>query len=342
MMEDKWKEICYLFKINKASSEDIFQKEVVNIFEKLGWSRFNNEIEEKRTIDVGAAKSLKPDIIIKNHQKDFFVIELKRPTVNYIERNKSQLFSYMRQLKLNVGLLVNDRIRVFYEDINCRVPIEIMNIEFVENSNDGLQFIKLFSRKTFNQDVLITYCLNHLLSFDAMDYITSEDYKFKIIEFVKNDLRNMFSEDVIKMALNNIDINLQNVLDTNRKVKTETSTIDSTIVKDNITSNQEESEIEKVKRKVPMWLNKPNQTNTRILIKAMEYLNTNDDVSFKLLEMSCSDVERFKGNFDQMTNMRYKNHGKVFEKNGDILKLWEPVREFIKEQYSTFRNEINN
>jgi len=58
--------------------------------------------------------------------------------------------------------------------------------------------------------------------------------------------------------------------------------------------------------------------------------------------MSCSDVERFKGNFDQMANMRYKNHGKVFEKNGDILKLWEPVREFIKEQYSTFRNEINN
>ena len=174
-MENKWKEICYLMKINKASAEDLFQSEVVNIFEKLGWSRYNKEIDEKRKIDIGSAKSLKPDIIIKTKERDLFAVELKKPTVKYTGRNDSQIFSYMRQLKLNVGLLINDRIHVFYEDENCRVPVEIMNIEFNENAQDGLKFLALFSRQTYNHEILLNYCKSQLKSLDAVDYLTSEE-----------------------------------------------------------------------------------------------------------------------------------------------------------------------
>jgi hypothetical protein len=335
-MENKWKEICYLMKINKSSAEVLFQSEVVNIFEKLGWSRYNQEIEEKRIIKIGSANSLKPDIILKNQENDLVAVELKKPTIKYTARNDSQLFSYMRQLKLNVGLLINDRIHVFYEDSTCRVPVEVMNIEFIENDQDGLKFIELFSRHTFNHETLLNYCKNQLKSLEAADYIVSEEFKNKIIDFIKEDASGKFAKDIIEIALKSIEINITNTIDL-----TESEKINRLYMAENESKNNEsesiENEIEKVKRKIPRWLNNPNQTNSRILIKAMENLYQNESMSFSIFEKQCENIEKFRGNFEQMANFGAKNHGKVFERKNDNLSLWAPVSDFVKESYSVFQ-----
>lgn len=335
-MENKWKEICYLMKINQTSSENLFQSEVVNIFEKLGWLRFNKEIEEKRKINIGSANSLKPDIIVKNHVNDLFVVELKKPTVKYTERNDSQLFSYIRQLKLNIGLLINDRIHVFYEDRDCRVPVEIMNIEFNENAQDGLKFLDLFSKQSFNNEVLLNYCKSQIKSLDAVDYLTSEEYKDRIIDLIKNDASEKFGKDIIEIALKSIEINIINTIDQTESDKSDNQFVKETELRAN-ESDYVENEIEKVKRKIPRWLNKPNQTNSRILIKAMKYLSIEESVSFGAFEKECEDIDKFRGNFEQMANFGAKNHGKVFERNGDYLTLWKPVKDFIKESYLAFK-----
>jgi len=351
-MENKWKEICYLIKINRNSPENLFQSEIVNIFEKLGWSRFNKEIEEKRNINIGSANSLKPDIIIKNHERDLFVVEIKKPTAKYTERNDSQLFSYLRQLKLNIGILINDRIHVFYEDSNCKVPVEIMNIEFNENAQDGLKFLELFSKQSFNLETLINYCKNQMQSLDAIDYLTSEEFKSRIFEFIKDDACAKFSKESIELALKSIEINLINTIDITESKKTlDQFTNIQEIIKindsnfnstDEINTNEIQNdiqiEIEKVRRRVPRWLNKPNQTNSKILVKVMEYLNFKDSVSFSLIEQQCESIEKFRGNFNSMANFGAGNHGKVFEKNGDILTLWSPVKDFVKESYLAFKN----
>lgn len=334
-MENKWKEICYLMKINKASSEDLFQSEIVNIFEKLGWSRFNKEIEEKRKISIGSANSLKPDIIVKNNTNDLFVVELKKPTARYTDRNDSQLFSYLRQLKLNIGLLINDRIHVFYEDGNCKVPVEIMNIEFNENAEDGLKFIELFSRQTYNQEFLLNYCKNQLKSLDAVDYLTSDEFKNKIVEFIREDTGKQFSNDVIDIALKNIEINITNTIDITESVKSDNQFIEKSDLNTN-ESDYIENEIEKVKRRIPRWLNKPSQTNSRILIIVMEHLSKKESVSFSIIEKQCENIDKFRGNFEQMANFGVKNHGKVFERNGDTLSLWSPVKDFLKESYTAY------
>jgi hypothetical protein len=335
-MENKWKEICYLMKINKNSAEDLFQSEIVNIFEKLGWSRFNKEIEEKRKINIGSANSLKPDIIVKNHESDLFVIELKKPTAKYIERNDSQLFSYLRQLKLNVGLLINDRIHVFYEDANCSLPVEIMNIEFNDNAEDGLKFIELFSRQIYNHDILLDFCKNQLKSLDAVDYLTSEEFKSKIIDFIKDDACKKFSKYVTEIALKNIELNITNTIDLTESKKSNNQFVEKTEFY-TIDPDYIENEIEKVKRRVPRWLNKPNQTNSKILIIVMEHLSQKDTVSFGVIEKQCENIEKFRGNFDQMVNFGANNHGKVFERNGDNLILWTPVKDFVKESYSAYK-----
>jgi hypothetical protein len=92
-------------------------------------------------------------------------------------------------------------------------------------------------------------------------------------------------------------------------------------------------EIAKVKNRIPRWFQRPNQNNSRILIAYMKLLEKSESVSINQLAEVCKDVPNFTGNYAQMINMAEKNHGKVFNgSNGNIL-LWEPVREFIIQEY---------
>jgi hypothetical protein len=43
------------------------------------------------------------------------------------------------------------------------------------------------------------------------------------------------------------------------------------------------------------------------------------------------DEKFFESNFLQMKIIAEKNHGKIFEQNGDIVCLWEPIIESIRE-----------
>jgi hypothetical protein len=101
--------------------------------------------------------------------------------------------------------------------------------------------------------------------------------------------------------------------------------------------DREKNEILKVLSRVPKWFKRPDQTNSRILIKFMNLLEKTEEVTIDQLAAACEDVPRFHGNFTQMNNIAEKNHGKVFQLSGGIITLWEPVRDFIIHQYIDFK-----
>lgn len=331
---ERWNEICYLVNESKKKnlSEKEFQNEIVHIFEKvLGWSRFKNEIEEQRKVDIGSASSLKLDIIIKNESNDLFVVELKKPDAQYIERNDTQLSSYMRQLRLNVGLLINDKIRIFYEDDNCNNPIEIMAIEFVEDTEYGSKFVALFSKQNYNHENLLNFCKYQVESIDAIDYIISNDFENKVFDFIKKEVANIYSSEISDAVLKHINLSISNAEDNTIQVEG--------IKEDELKSEVIDKEIEKVTKRIPRWLNKPNQINSTILIKAMKYLSKEDSINFSIIEKECEGIDKFMGNFNQMANFGERNHGKVFDKNGDIITLWEPIKEFVRKQYAEYERK---
>jgi hypothetical protein len=97
------------------------------------------------------------------------------------------------------------------------------------------------------------------------------------------------------------------------------------------------NEVLKVLNRVPKWLKHPDQTNSKILITFMNLLEKSEEVTLEQLAVACSDVQKFSGNFAQMNNFAEKNHGKVFSVvNGKVI-LWEPVKEFIIQQYIEFK-----
>lgn len=101
------------------------------------------------------------------------------------------------------------------------------------------------------------------------------------------------------------------------------------------------NEIEKVERRVPKWLANSTQINSIILNEFMLLACTNKTlcVSKADLETRCilKGVKDFNGNFNQMLHFGDNNHGKVFDMQGEYIKLWEPVQVFIITEW----NKIN-
>lgn len=154
---ERWNEICFLVNRYRSPSatERDFQIEAENIFEKLGWSRFKGEISSQVTIPVGSAQSVRPDIVISKDGVNVMVVELKKPAAGISVRNVDQLFSYMRLLRLDCGLLVGDTIQVYFDDPKTMdAPVQVIEIPFVSNSADGIELCRTISREGFTLDRL--------------------------------------------------------------------------------------------------------------------------------------------------------------------------------------------
>ena len=98
--------------------------------------------------------------------------------------------------------------------------------------------------------------------------------------------------------------------------------------------------IEKVKKRVPLWLTRPHQKNYKILTTYMS-LSENDNYSvlLPLLEKNSGlDSREFTSHYNQMKSFAEKAHGKIFEEEGKQVKLWEPVANFI---VNLFQNNTN-
>lgn len=98
----------------------------------------------------------------------------------------------------------------------------------------------------------------------------------------------------------------------------------------------EENEIKKVKRKIPLWLTKQSQYNYKILKTYMD-LSQNGKHTISVISLErfsgIKESKKFLGHYNQLKTISEKNHAKVFEEKNDQINLWEPVKDFIVQQF---------
>lgn len=153
-----WNEICFHVKKNLYSTESDFQTTVEFMLEKLGWSQYKGEIATQITIPVGSSNSVRPDIVIKHDGKIVLVLELKKANTELSARNSEQLFSYMRLLRLNYGVLLGETLQVFCEQLGSNSPVKICDILFSDNSDAGAECIEALSKHDFSFTRLNMFC----------------------------------------------------------------------------------------------------------------------------------------------------------------------------------------
>lgn len=220
MSNENWNEICFLLSenIKKDIDETSFEQNVIQALRVLGWKQYSGDLEIRPSYQIGAANRIAPDFVIKsadNHK--LFVIEIKQPNIPFTSTFQQQLFSYMRQLKLEYGLLIGQGIQLFYDgDLsNQDDPILLETIRFEKESEKGNAFVKLFSKDHFNKTLLKEYTISALEKINRKEEhkklkskILSEDYKFKINELVKQDFIGEYDGELIDSVLSELKIEI--------------------------------------------------------------------------------------------------------------------------------------
>jgi len=167
MNNEKWNEICFLLSDNIRTdiSENDFEQNVVQALRVLDWKEYSGDIEIRPSFPVGAANRITPDFVIKSSDnRKLFVIEIKQPNIPLNSKFQQQLFSYMRQLRLEYGILIGQGIQIFYDGdlVNQEDPILLETIKFVKDDEKGLKFVELFAKESFSQESLKAFTLNGL------------------------------------------------------------------------------------------------------------------------------------------------------------------------------------
>ena len=184
---EKWNTVVMDVLKKKNESENVIQSLWESNFfdvDLFGYSRRRGEIDVWRKIRIGSSERTIPDIVIRNadRQTDLFVVEMKQYNRRFCEDYKKQLFSYMQLLDLNIGVLICDKIFLYYRKNNTTEYC--MEIPFEEDNQYGAKFIELFSR-------------NHFDNKQVEDFICTETTKLQRIQEIRHDFQQLNIKELI-------------------------------------------------------------------------------------------------------------------------------------------------
>jgi len=222
MNNEKWNEICFLLSENIRSdiSESDFEKNVIQALRVLSWKEFLGDIQIRPSFQIGASNRITPDFVINSSEKrNLFVIEIKQPGLPLNTNFQQQLFSYMRQVRLEYGILIGQVIQVFYDGdlANHDDPVLLETIEFENDNPKGVKFVELFSKESFSFESLKSFTTNSLKKINRQtdrkilaQKILSPDYEKEVIKLIKQDFLNQYDSELIDGVLSEISINISN------------------------------------------------------------------------------------------------------------------------------------
>lgn len=167
-MNEKWNEFVYDLceARNRNAEESEYQFIIESQLKLLGWLKSKGEICHKANIPIGNNNFIQPDILIRKDDTDMFVIEVKRPVHMMTERERQQLVSYMRQLKLIVGVYIGERIEVFYDKPGSQDVETVLSAELKPDETNGALFVEQFERAHYNQDSVIDFCEEQIIKME--------------------------------------------------------------------------------------------------------------------------------------------------------------------------------
>ena len=195
-MQEKWNQfVYYLLADKKKGVEEADYHNTIEVqLQLLGWTKYNNEICHKPNLHMGNSGSIQPDILVQKDNKNLFVIEVKQPLHIRTDKDRDQLASYMRQLKLSVGIYIGENIEIFYDQPDSEKAVSVLTIPLELDNKRGARFIELFSKERFDKEVVVKFCEERL------DEIRHKESLNKIKNNLISDSQNQISE-ALKMYL---------------------------------------------------------------------------------------------------------------------------------------------
>jgi hypothetical protein len=207
---EKWNKIVKIYNKHLNEKEEVVQSVWEDILiELFGYSRLDREVESHRTIQIGATERTIPDIIVKSGDADLFVLELKQLSKLLKQGMEVQLFSYLKQLKNDVGVLICDKIYIYdyvYEKNDAEQ--DKAEIEFVIDNPDGAKFVEMFCKSTFSRETISRFIQEQINSIAKTELIKKELTSELIASLLKKHFVNEYGEVEFKRAFDGIKISI--------------------------------------------------------------------------------------------------------------------------------------
>lgn len=209
--QDKWNEIVE-WAINnrneRESNVEEYWKDTLT--EDLGYSKKNGEIIIRPSIVIGSSKRTIPDIQVSVNNTQLFMIELKQLNLQYDNKFEEQLFSYLRQTKGNIGVLICHDIYLYDYDYNKNDDKQLkLKIPFEKDNEDGIKFIELLSKEFFDKGKIKAFIQEKTQKerniTEIEEYIKDKNY---IKDLIIKDLNSIYKQEEIEQALKKFDINV--------------------------------------------------------------------------------------------------------------------------------------
>lgn len=212
-MLEKWNYFVYdLCEAKKKNvDEDCFHALIETQLQHLGWAKYKGEICHKPNIHIGNNGRIEPDILIKRDGEEEFVIEVKRPSHKLSKKDVEQLLSYMRILRLSVGVYIGEHIEIFYDMPSSKDAVSVMKIALELDNKSGAKFVEHFDKEHFSREAIVDFCEKRLQEIQRQNSLNKvkenliADAQSQIAESLKPYLMDKygssFSEDEIQGML---------------------------------------------------------------------------------------------------------------------------------------------
>lgn len=207
---EKWNKIVEQFNKFRNAKESEVQSLWEDIFSQVFcYSKILGFLEAQKTYSIGSSGTLKPDIILKRNDVPICAVELKQETMSLNDKIENQLFSYLKQTKIDTGIIIADKIYLYaYEyskDDSQQTKIEIA---FEKDNIDGELFVSLLTFETFNSKSVAEFVnekINHLNNVESIKSSLSKKF---VLEALGNYLEKQYTSEEIQEALASIEISI--------------------------------------------------------------------------------------------------------------------------------------
>ena len=195
--------------IRKNVDEDLYHSQFETYLETIfHWDE--TSIKHKPLVKWGTEKK-EADIVLVGNGFGI-VIEMKRPNIELGFKEEHQLTGYMRILKYKYGLLIGNKIKVFYDDDTVGAqPIEVASFSFDEKNSDGIALSDILDKSNCSNEKLMEYInirIKQKKKIEQKENLRNEllaNNGAKIKEILKNKLiADGYNEEVICCILNDI------------------------------------------------------------------------------------------------------------------------------------------
>lgn len=206
---EKWEFLVAHYNENKTALELHIQRVWENLFvEIFGYSKLSEEVVAQRNIQIGATARTIPDIIIRNEEQgDLFVVELKRHTLT---TGTEQLFSYLKLLKVDLGVLICNKIYLYDYDITKDDDKQaFVEIAFTKDNLDGIKFVELFSKASFDRQHIKNFIQERKKEKENIHAIQQKVTAEFVRQVLQEQLSETYSQEEIQQALEGIIITVE-------------------------------------------------------------------------------------------------------------------------------------